>query len=78
MLVCNNLKHFVKESEYALQTIPISASSEKKKKDQLPRTVKEKKAYSKCLFTVCSKYILESQHKTGKKKIKQILPNKTT
>ena len=42
--------------------------AQKKKKDQLPRIVKEKKAYSKCLFTVCSKYILESQHKTGKKK----------
>lgn len=45
--MCNNLKHFVKESEFALQTIPISAGSGRKKKDQLPRTVKEKKAYSK-------------------------------
>lgn len=77
MLVCNILKHFVKESEYALQTILISANSEKKT-HQLPRIVKEKKADSICLFTVCSKYILESQHKTGKKKKKkQILPNKT-
>ena len=51
--------------------------TQKKKNHQLPRIVKEKKADSICLFTVCSKYILESQHKTGKKKKKQILPNKT-
>ena len=50
--------------------------TQKKKNHQLPRIVKEKKADSICLFTVCSKYILESQHKTGKKKKSKYCPIK--